>query len=131
MVTYAGFWKRFAALIIDIVVTQVVISTASFITGGIGGSLLGLFGGWLYFALMESSSKQATLGKMALGIIITDYNGNRVSFARATGRHFAKILSAILLLIGYVMIAFTKKKQGLHDIISECLVVTGKSNSYT
>ncbi|MFW9806568.1 MAG: RDD family protein [Candidatus Thorarchaeota archaeon] len=130
MVQYAGFWKRFVAWIIDMVATQVVISAVSLVTGGIGGGLLGLVGGWLYFALMESSSKQATLGKMALGIIVTDYNGNRISFARATGRHFAKIISAILLLVGYIMIAFTEKKQGLHDIISGCLVVRAKGDSH-
>ena len=71
---------------------------------------------------MESSSTQATLGKMAMSIVVTDISGNRVSFGRATGRHFAKIISAIILYIGYLMIAFTEKKQGLHDIIADTLV---------
>ena len=78
---------------------------------------------WLYFALMESSSKQATLGKMALGIIVTDLNGNRLSFGRATGRYFGKIISGAILMIGYIMAGFTEKKQALHDIIAGCLVV--------
>jgi uncharacterized RDD family membrane protein YckC len=72
---------------------------------------------------MESSARQATLGKMALGIVVTDLDGNRIGFGRATGRYFAKILSALILLIGFIMAAFTQKKQGLHDIIAGTLVV--------
>ncbi len=78
---------------------------------------------WLYFALMESSVKQGTLGKMALGIIVTDANGNRISFGRATGRYFGKIISGAILCIGYIMAGFTEKKQALHDMIAGCLVV--------
>ncbi len=95
--------------------------------GMIGGMMTFFFllsaAQWLYFALMESSSKQATLGKMALGIIVTDLNGNRLSFGRATGRYFGKIISGAILMIGYIMAAFTEKKQALHDIIAGCLVV--------
>lgn len=78
---------------------------------------------WLYFALMESSKKQATLGKMALGIKVTDLQGNRISFGRATGRYFGKILSGLILNIGYIMAAFTEKKQALHDMMANCLVI--------
>ena len=81
-----------------------------------------LFGGWLYFALMESSTRQATLGKMALDMKVTDDEGNRISFGRATGRYFAKILSALILLIGFIMVAFTDRKRGLHDMIAGTLV---------
>jgi uncharacterized RDD family membrane protein YckC len=81
---------------------------------------------WLYYALMESSKYQATLGKIVLGIVVTDTSGQRISFGRATGRYFAKIISQIILLIGYIMIAFTEKKQGLHDIIASTLVVVKK-----
>ena len=87
------------------------------------GNILGLILGWIYFAAMESSPTQGTLGKMALGIKVTDMEGDRVEFGRATGRHFGKIISTIILLIGYIMIAFTQKKQGLHDIMAGCLVV--------
>jgi uncharacterized RDD family membrane protein YckC len=80
----------------------------------------------LYFAIMESSSKQATLGKMVLGIVVTDTDGKRVSFGRAVGRNLGKIISTIILLIGHFMVAFTEKKQGLHDIIANCLVVVKK-----
>jgi uncharacterized RDD family membrane protein YckC len=78
---------------------------------------------WLYLALMESSAKQATLGKMALGIVVTDLNGGRISFARATGRYFSKAFLSSILLIGYIIAAFTEKKQALHDIIAGTLVV--------
>ena len=82
--------------------------------------------GWLYFALMESSTKQATVGKMVLGIVVTDLDGNRISFIKATGRHFGKILSVLTLGIGFLMIAFTEKRQGLHDRLAGTLVLTKK-----
>jgi uncharacterized RDD family membrane protein YckC len=75
---------------------------------------------------MESSSRQATLGKMALGIVVTDMDGKRISFGRAVGRNLGKIISQIILFIGFLMVAFTQKKQGLHDIIANCLVVVKK-----
>lgn len=78
---------------------------------------------WLYFALFESSKHQATLGKLALGIQVTTLEGNRISFGRATGRYFGKILSAMILYIGYIMAGLTMKKQALHDILASCLVI--------
>jgi len=132
-VTYAGFWKRFAAAIIDGIIMTVASSffmvAARFIALH-AASATGFFGyttsivvRWLYYALMESSPSQATVGKMALGIKVTDYDGNCISFGRATGRHFGKIVSSLTLLIGYLMVAFTPRKQGLHDIMAGCLVV--------
>ncbi len=135
-VTYAGFWRRFAACLIDSAIMTMagifvgvifgVIYGVSFRTddgAGVVGNIVGTVMQWLYFALMESSANQATVGKMALGIKVTDLDGNRISFARATGRHFGKIVSALTLFIGYLMIAFTSRKQGLHDIMAGCLVV--------
>jgi uncharacterized RDD family membrane protein YckC len=78
---------------------------------------------WLYFALMESSKIQGTLGKMLLKIKVTDYDGNRISFARATGRYFGKIISGMIMMIGYIMAGFTEKKQALHDILASCYVI--------
>jgi uncharacterized RDD family membrane protein YckC len=78
---------------------------------------------WLYYAIMESSSKQGTLGKMALGLQVTDMQGSRISFGRATGRYFAKIISGAIFMIGYIMAGFTQQKQALHDILAGCLVV--------
>jgi len=85
----------------------------------------GLFfvGLWLYFALMESSSWQATLGKKALNLQVTDLEGRRISFGRATGRFFGKIISGAILYIGYIMAGFTERKQALHDMIAGCLVL--------
>ncbi len=78
---------------------------------------------WLYFAIMESSNLQATLGKMALGIKVTNLDRNKISFARATGRHFGKYISLAIFGIGFIMIAFTPRHQGLHDILAETLVL--------
>lgn len=126
LTAYAGFWRRVAAYLIDGIILSIVIvplllavgveqrNTLSPLTSAIG---------WLYFALMESSTRQATLGKMALGMVVTDLDGNRIGFGRATGRYFAKILSALILAIGFLMVAFTEKKQGLHDIIASTLVL--------
>ncbi len=81
-------------------------------------------GQWLYFAMMESSAWQATLGKKALGLIVTDVAGKRLTFGHATGRFFAKIVTGFIPLgIGYIMAGFTEKKQALHDFIASTLVL--------
>jgi uncharacterized RDD family membrane protein YckC len=147
-VRYGGFWIRVVAAILDFIIVAVVLAPFK-IMFGLGGLALGgfdmhgmhgplalpylIFGGgtfailklsagWLYEALMESSSYQATLGKMAFGMKVTDLYGNRISFARATGRHFAKILSGMILFVGFIMVGFTERKQGLHDMIAGTLV---------
>jgi uncharacterized RDD family membrane protein YckC len=144
---YAGFWLRFVASLLDGIILAVpmailyglLVATAipaivrnQGDPGAIMATILprlllfeflAFVAQWLYFALMESSSWQATLGKKALGLYVTDTDGNRVSFARATGRFFAKMISGLTLLIGYIMAGFTEKKQALHDIIASCLVM--------
>jgi hypothetical protein len=87
------------------------------------GGLLGLVVGWLYFALQESSTAQATLGKRALGIKVTDANGRRIGFGRATGRFFGKILSGLVFAIGFMLAGWTERKQALHDFLAGTLVV--------
>jgi len=134
IIEYAGFWKRLLAFIIDTVllwVVQMIITLILALVIDSAGVAYMVFSmalqitiSWLYYAIQESSSSQATIGKRALGIIVTDLGGKRISFGRATGRYFAKIISGLILLIGYIMIAFTKKKQGLHDIIADTLVVS-------
>ncbi len=120
--TYGGFWKRAAAWLIDAVVVGAATGLLITVTVGIG--IAGIFfAHWLYEAAMLSSSWQSTLGKRALGMTVTDLDGGRLSFARATGRHFAKWLSAMTLCIGFVMAAFTEKKQALHDMVAGTLVV--------
>jgi len=148
-VAYAGFWLRLVAFIIDAIVLHFVftIVTLPFIASmGIRGIMRGhmpmspeelipLIRGlfhiflirtvlnWLYYALLESSAWQATLGKKALGLEVTDMEGRRISFGRATGRFFAKIISSIILFIGFIMAGFTEKKQALHDMIAGTLVI--------
>jgi uncharacterized RDD family membrane protein YckC len=87
------------------------------------GWFVGSIASWLYYAMMESSEQQATLGKQAMKIYVTDMQGSRISFGQATGRHFAKIISAVIIYIGFIMAGFTDKKQALHDIIANCLVL--------
>lgn len=147
--SYAGFWRRFVAYLIDSAILSIVAlivlmppllllsfgAAATETESGEPGPglilvilvyLVGIgvvfVACWLYFALMESSSKGATLGKMAIGIRVTDLQGRRISFGRATGRYFAKILSSLVFGLGYLMAAFTQQKQALHDIVAGCLV---------
>lgn len=151
---YAGFWMRLVAAVIDGVLIGIVnliilvpflglvgltaAARASDVDMGSEGAglmiaLLSTYlismlavavAGWLYFALMESSARGATLGKMALGLRVVDLNGNRIGFGRATGRYFGKIISSAILFLGYIMAGFTQQKQALHDIMAGCLVVT-------
>jgi uncharacterized RDD family membrane protein YckC len=92
----------------------VIVPSASLTTTGIA---------WLYFALQESSSRQATWGKRLCGLRVTDMNGARISFSRASVRFFMKFVSAAIMLIGFVMVAFTEKHQALHDLFAETLVL--------
>ncbi len=85
---------------------------------------------WLYFAFCESSAWQATIGKLALGIRVTDTQGARISMPRALGRYPAKYLSAFILCIGFLMVAWTQRKQGLHDLIASTLVLNGRAGEF-
>lgn len=139
-VTYAGFWIRFGAAFIDGLIMYVIqmVITLAFVGGitmspeymqsaGMGGLLLyyvvilGI--NLIYFAVMESSSYQATFGKRALGLKVTDKNYERLSLGQAVGRYLAKIPSALILGIGYLMAGWTEKKQALHDMIAGTYVV--------
>lgn len=86
-------------------------------------SILSILLNWSYFAGMESSPLRGTIGKWALGIYVTDMEGQRISFTTATGRFFGKIVSGLLLGIGYIMAGTTDRKQALHDKMAECLVM--------
>ena len=100
-----------------------ILAAGSFIGGIILISLFLIVLTWLYYALMESSKSQGTVGKIALGLIVTDMDGNRVNFARATGRYFSRIITGMTFLIGYILAGLTEKKQALHDMIASCLVL--------
>ncbi len=84
--------------------------------------IFGFIFSWIYYAGFESSHIGGTPGKWILGIYVTDYEGKRISFGRASGRYFGKILSGLILGIGYMMAGFTEKFQALHDSMAECLV---------
>ncbi|MGC1549487.1 MAG: RDD family protein [Rhodanobacter sp.] len=107
---YAAFDQYFHAMWPAMVLTTVVV--------------------WLYFALCESSAWQATVGKLALGIRVTDMQGKRISIPRALGRYPAKVLSFFILLFGVLMVAFTPRKQGLHDLIAGTLVLNGRAGEF-
>jgi uncharacterized RDD family membrane protein YckC len=98
-------------------------------TTALVGSILAAYGlilvviPWLYFAGFESSRSQATPGKVLMGLVVTDMEATKPTFARTTLRFFGKFLSAIIIFIGFLMIGFTKKHQGLHDKIAGCLVL--------
>jgi uncharacterized RDD family membrane protein YckC len=133
---HAGFWRRSAAFVVDSVVTNIVTfgidyavkrgahSEAPDDLTGIWTTLpVSLIFVWLYYALQESSTIQATLGKRALGIKVTDDYGRRIGFGRASGRFFGQILSALILMIGYMLAGWTARKQALHDMLAGTLVV--------
>lgn len=132
---YAGFWFRAAAYLVDGALLWVGSSSFyAFLTGLTGGdgddlpTALPLWAfraivSWPYDALLESSTWQATIGKRLLNIRVTDEHGGRIGFGRATGRHFGKYISSIILGIGYVLAAFTGRKQALHDLMARCLVL--------
>lgn len=132
-VNYAGFWIRFIAAFIDGIILMVPNFIIAFtIDGSIFNTgwtvnILQLILGWLYHASLESGSGQATFGKRIMEIKVVSETGECISFLRATGRHFSKIISAIILLIGYIMAAFDDRKQALHDKIANTLVVSNGS----
>lgn len=85
---------------------------------------------WLYFALCESSAWQATVGKRAMGIRVTDLEGRRIGLPRALGRYLAKLLSFAIVFIGVLMVGWTRRKQGLHDMLADTLVLNGRAGDY-
>jgi uncharacterized RDD family membrane protein YckC len=119
---YGGFWVRVVAAIIDSVVLSIGTGIIAMVSMGAAVGV-GFVIPWLYEALMTAGETQATIGKMAMGLVVTDDKHQRMTFARATGRHFAKYLSLMTLCIGFVMAAFTDRKQALHDLVANTLVV--------
>jgi uncharacterized RDD family membrane protein YckC len=151
---YAGFWLRFVAYVLDafilgIFIVPIFIGAAMLM--GIGTAIaslprngdpfengfppifalfLGAFflvifvGGWMYHALLESSEWQGTAGKRIVGIVVTDREGARLTFWRATGRYFAKFITGMIPLgIGYIIAGFTEKRQAIHDMIVGTIVL--------
>lgn len=154
--TYAGFWLRFVAYVIDYIIINILQSfvlVPIFAALGIGFAsspgffdqnmsseetfgLVAFFMGFVgvalfltvaiqivYYSVMEASKSQATLGKMALGLKVTDVNGKRLDLGRSFVRQLGKIVSGFILFIGYIMAGFTEKKQALHDMMVSAVVV--------
>ena len=86
---------------------------------------------WAYFAMMESSTWQGTLGKKAMGLRVTDLNGSRITLGRATIRLAVKAFLSGWFLIGYIMAFFTQRRQALHDLIAGTLVLTNQTYATT
>ncbi|MEO8024896.1 MAG: RDD family protein [Bryobacteraceae bacterium] len=151
---YAEFGPRFAARIIDMLVLlpiglpwiglvawfvlqlpekgshleEPMRVIVPFVVGGVFLLLLTIAATWLYHAMLESGERQGTIGKRVMGLIVTDVKGNRISFARASGRWVCGVLiTSQTMLIGYLMMLFTEKKQTLHDLLAETVVLSGKA----
>lgn len=141
---HAGFWLRVVAYAIDGLILTVAFALVYFGLGGAGDawplvprvemSLLGAWPSlwllvvlipWVYYAAFEASALQATPGKLALGLRVVDEYGQRIGFARATGRFFGKFVSGLALDVGYLLAAWTPRKQALHDLMAGCCVVRG------
>ena len=125
MQSYCGFFKRFIASIIDIFVIILLFVFIQLITETMDKTLfciLFFLTMWIYFASQESSTLKGTVGKQALNLIVTDLNGNKISFKQATKRFIMKILAAIPLFAGFLSIFFTSKKQAFHDIFAKTVV---------
>jgi uncharacterized RDD family membrane protein YckC len=141
---FAGFWRRFGAWILDMAL--VTVATLPFAVvlhwtmvalheplrmtlqhaiylAGLGAVFSWVIGDWLYNAQQLSSSRQATYGKRCLNLRVTTTRGRRVSFAQASARHFAKFLSAFIGFVGFIVAAFTRRRQALHDIVADTIVV--------
>ena len=134
-----GFWIRVLAYIVDSIIIWVVYFIIALVIGfdmdammeqgdetaGMMGSAIGLLNvliWFLYSVGFISSKLQATPGKLLVGVKVTDEQGQRVGVLRALGRELSKIISGVILMIGYIMVAFTDRKRGLHDMIAGTLV---------
>lgn len=138
---YAGFWIRAAAVFIDGLIVSAIIG----VLAGLGFILMysntnpesvvmliiliygvAIIGSVLYYVLMESSAKQGTLGKLAMGIKVGKQGGERITALNAFGRLLGRSLSGMILYIGYIMVAFDPKKQSLHDKLANTYVFYAK-----
>lgn len=135
---YAGFWLRLVAAVIDGGILLILVWLLSLVFNVNIASpvhdgadflnfrlfeLAALFSAWLYYAVMESAVPQATIGKLLMGIYVTDIEGDRLAFSRASIRYWLKYVTIFTLFIGFVMAAFTQHKQALHDKFVKSLVL--------
>lgn len=133
----AGFWLRAEALIVDYAVVMLLGAAMLMGAASVGGEgvlpiayLVWAVVGFLYWPVLESSARRGTVGKMLLGLVVADVDGGKLSFVRSLLRNLAKILSAIPLYIGFVLAAFTTRKQALHDLITKAVVLRKGPSSF-
>lgn len=127
---YGGFWPRLAAYVIDAIICYVaarVIELVLYFDTSLSGILkslaFSLLWQWIYYAVQESSANMATVGKRAVGLKVTDTEGNRISFGKATGRYWGKLLSALVICLGYLWMLWDDRKQTWHDKLAGTLVL--------
>jgi uncharacterized RDD family membrane protein YckC len=140
---FAGFWLRAVAYLIDTIFISLVFGLiasfypSTFIKFPDTGSTsltslpqltpvafaITITATWFYYTMFEASVWQATPGKRVMRLYVADLNGQRLTFARAAARNFAKMISSLTFLVGYLVAGFTEKKQALHDILASCLVL--------
>lgn len=136
-IKYSGFWLRFLSFIIDFAILSLMDYLILIIVLKIDYSatlkdlgFISLYShpaaivtGWLYYSAFESSSLMATPGKLLINLKVTDLKINKLTFLNATGRYFGKILSSIILSLGFLMMVFMSKKQCLHDHLAKTIVI--------
>ena len=131
-VAYAGFWRRVLAYLVDavflsgvqlLIAIGVVLAAPDDLRAILNIAPVTIAVGWAYFVIMESSPARATLGKLALNLYVGDLRGDPISFKRAVGRNALKSISWLLLGSGFVLAAFSPRKQGLHDMLAGTLVL--------
>ncbi|TMC84223.1 MAG: RDD family protein [Chloroflexi bacterium] len=131
-IAYAGFWRRLLAYLIDLLLISAVgVTLGTLVITLAPDNRLALANvpavtsaiGWAYYVLFETSPARGTLGKIALNLFVADVHGDPISYPRAAFRYFFKAFSTLLLGLGWIMAAFTPRKQALHDLMAGTLVL--------
>ncbi|MCM2322825.1 MAG: RDD family protein [Oligoflexia bacterium] len=120
--SYASISRRLLAMLLDALILVIPVAIASQLVPVLGGILIA----FLYAPVLESSEARATIGKHLMGIQVADIAGERISFRAACIRYFLKIVSSVLLFIGHALALFTQRRQALHDLAAETIVVYGR-----
>ena len=126
---YASPWKRLAAFLVDLPLLVILGGVCRVLFPQVTG--LEYLAGWIYFAAMESSGLQATVGKKLLGLSVAGRQGNRLGFWRASARYGGKLLSVISLGAGFAMIFFTEEKQAFHDYVAGSVVLDERATPHS
>lgn len=122
---YGSFGRRVVAYILD----ALILAVPATIIGSIIPVLGGLIAWFFYAPVLEASELRATLGKYLMGLQVTDLAGGRISFRASVVRNLLKFITAVFLCIGFLVALFTKRRQTIHDILADTLVVRGRMES--